>query len=442
MKKRIAALLIMILLFTGISPLPTTKAETFVFPASLTVIGEEAFAGDTALTAMSVGNTVRSIGSGAFRGCTGLTDAVVLEGVESIGAEAFRGCTSLKRITVTGKNTVIGTDAFDADIVILCPEDSAAALWADGCGILWMPIGSGIKANPVNATAEAGETVSFRVTALGAAAYQWQVKRGELDWTNTYLSGYDTDTLSMEAVFSRCVLQWRCLVTLKDGTQLYSESAHITLATASSGDIEVKQDSKVIYDVPLYDQGNSGICWSVSMQMVNDWMMGLTHTLEEAYDLSYERAESILGENVENGLWPYDVNDYVNVESNIYTLAEQQRFGFSEFGLPEPDAENVYQLLVMYGPAYVTYGRYSPNDRYLGNRNSGHIVVLTGIDLETGKLYTNNPWGIEGAQNWEQFEECFEMGEFGVAGTGTWEMERVQGTDWVEWGPEDIPEIY
>lgn len=442
MKKRAAALLIVILLFTGISPLPFAGAETFVFPASLTVIGEEAFAGDTALTAMNAGNTVRVIGSGAFRGCTGLNDAVILEGVESIGAEAFRGCTSLKRITVAGKNTVIGTDTFDTDIVILCPEDSAAALWADGCGILWMPIGSGIKSNPVNATAEAGETVSFRVNALGAAAYQWQVKRGELDWTNTYLTGYDTDTLSMEAVFSRCVLEWRCLVTLKDGTQLYSESAHITLATASAGDITVTETSKVIYDVPLYNQGSSGICWSVSMQMVNDWMMGLEHTQKEAFDLSYERAENILDEDVESGLWPYDVSNYADIESNIFSLAEQQRIDLIDLDLAVPDPENIYQLLVMYGPAYVTYGRYDPDNHSIYNRNSGHIVVLTGIDLESDTLYTNNPWGIHGNQNWGEFEECFETGGSYVLGTGTWEMERVQGTDWVQWGPEDIPEIY
>lgn len=31
------------------------------------------------------------------------------------------------------------------------------------------------------------------------------------------------------------------------------------------------------------------------------------------------------------------------------------------------------------------------------------MVVATGVDLETGIVYTNNPWGISGEQTFDEF---------------------------------------
>ena len=64
----------------------------------MTSIGASAFEGCTALTNVSIPNSVTSIGASAFEGCTALTNVSIPNSVTSIGAEAFSWCSSLTTV--------------------------------------------------------------------------------------------------------------------------------------------------------------------------------------------------------------------------------------------------------------------------------------------------------------------------------------------------------
>ena len=81
-------------------------------PDSVTSIGNSAFFGCTGLTSLTIGNGVTSIGYQAFYGCSGLTSIVIPDSVTSIDDYAFYGCTGLTSIIIPDSVTSIGKDAF------------------------------------------------------------------------------------------------------------------------------------------------------------------------------------------------------------------------------------------------------------------------------------------------------------------------------------------
>lgn len=78
----------------------------------VTNIGYNAFVDNTALTSVTIPNTVLSIGSGAFARCTGLTSIVIPEGVKAIASSVFTGCSNLASITIPNSVTIVGGNAF------------------------------------------------------------------------------------------------------------------------------------------------------------------------------------------------------------------------------------------------------------------------------------------------------------------------------------------
>lgn len=102
-------------------------------PSAVTTIGQNAFADCVSLSGVKLSSNLRKIESGAFSGCTGLKDVTIPKGTTSIGESAFSGCTSLRTITIPDSVTTIGAKAFYHcdELVISCPEDSAAEKYAD-----------------------------------------------------------------------------------------------------------------------------------------------------------------------------------------------------------------------------------------------------------------------------------------------------------------------
>ena len=79
-------------------------------------IGINAFNGSK-LTAVTLGNGLKTIAEGAFEECDGLTSIVIPAGVESIGARAFYGCSKLTTVQVPSSVTYIGASTDENGVV-------------------------------------------------------------------------------------------------------------------------------------------------------------------------------------------------------------------------------------------------------------------------------------------------------------------------------------
>jgi hypothetical protein len=74
---------------TSLIQAPQGISGNVTIPASVTSIGEAAFAECTALTSVTIGNSVTSIGESAFSMCTALTSITIPDSVVQIGDYAF-----------------------------------------------------------------------------------------------------------------------------------------------------------------------------------------------------------------------------------------------------------------------------------------------------------------------------------------------------------------
>ena len=79
---------------------------------SLNNIGISAFYGCTSLVTLSIPDSLTSIGEGAFEGCSALESVVIPEFVSVIEEGAFEGCSSLDSINIPNSVTTIGEGAF------------------------------------------------------------------------------------------------------------------------------------------------------------------------------------------------------------------------------------------------------------------------------------------------------------------------------------------
>ncbi|MCR5042614.1 MAG: leucine-rich repeat domain-containing protein [Bacteroidaceae bacterium] len=88
------------------------NADSYEIPASVTSIGEKAFAGCEDLETVTLPASVTSIGDEAFYGCSNLTTVTIPSSVTTIGNSAFEECGSLTTINIPANVTSIGGQAF------------------------------------------------------------------------------------------------------------------------------------------------------------------------------------------------------------------------------------------------------------------------------------------------------------------------------------------
>lgn len=87
--------------------------DTFVtLPDTITVIGEEAFRGNTTLTSLEIPDSVTAISYNAFKDCTALTNVIIPDSVTRVGPGAFEGCTALTSVEIGENVSSWGTGVF------------------------------------------------------------------------------------------------------------------------------------------------------------------------------------------------------------------------------------------------------------------------------------------------------------------------------------------
>ena len=139
-------------------------------PDSVSSIGDDAFDSCSGLTSITIPNTVTSIGDYAFEYCEGLTSVTIPDSVTSIGSNAFEGCSGLTSITIGSGVTSIGDYALNecsdlASIVV----DSANTVYdsRDNCNAI-------IKTSTNELIAGCKNTViPNTVTSIGNQAFQY-----------------------------------------------------------------------------------------------------------------------------------------------------------------------------------------------------------------------------------------------------------------------------
>ena len=143
---------------------------------------------------------------------------------------------------------------------------------------------------------------------------------------------------------------------------------------------DANSKSRIIHDVPLFDQGTYSLCWAFCQIMIEDYNSGANYTNDVATQRAIDLAKS------------------VNGEKNIFGQEKWNRGAFptnlGERSYPKT-IEDLYALLQS-GPVYAFYSSFS-------GRNHAHMVVIAGVDTSAGLVYVNNPWGMTGPQAFEEF---------------------------------------
>ena len=80
--------------------------------SSVTEIKDNAFKGCTSLTSLTLPNSVLSIGNYAFDDCSSITNLTLSSSVRSIGSWAFRNCSQINNVTIPNSVTTIGQSSF------------------------------------------------------------------------------------------------------------------------------------------------------------------------------------------------------------------------------------------------------------------------------------------------------------------------------------------
>ncbi len=83
----------------------------FTVKENTSLIANSAFAGNTALTAVSFPASLQYIGNGAFLGCSEIADIALPATLKAVGDNAFRGCLRAASVNIP-ENVVIGKEAF------------------------------------------------------------------------------------------------------------------------------------------------------------------------------------------------------------------------------------------------------------------------------------------------------------------------------------------
>ncbi len=95
------------------------KLATVSIPASVQNIGDSAFENCAALTELKFGASLKTIGNKAFSGCVNVKTLTFANGIEKIGEQAFFGCKELAELKIPDSVEEIGLGAFEGCTSVL-----------------------------------------------------------------------------------------------------------------------------------------------------------------------------------------------------------------------------------------------------------------------------------------------------------------------------------
>ena len=236
-------------------------------PESLVTIGEDAFENCTDLISVTFSRGLRTISPYAFSGCTALQQAVLPESLRSVGYYAFDGCTALQTVTVPA-----GATSLEDNIFYNCPAlremkgytASKAEKYARQYGITFISIGM------------AEEKYSYAYTVLddGASIAITDYYGAQTELTiPAELDGYTVTEIAENTFRDRPELT---KITLPDTLQrigedaffntgyynnaanwqenmLYIDQALISVPTGAAGEIAIREGTVLLADNAMYN---------------------------------------------------------------------------------------------------------------------------------------------------------------------------------------------
>jgi len=147
------------------------------------------------------------------------------------------------------------------------------------------------------------------------------------------------------------------------------------------GDI-IDEDNRIIrYNVPLFSQGTTSLCWAYCQ------IMDLAYRYY--YEMTQDSADAIarvLDFYVMLGKPADEKDNHGSYPQNI----------IGRTTVTDISCDTLYDLLIEHGPLYGFY-----------ETEAGHYIVITGVDVTNSIVYTNNPWGVKGEQSLEEFKNGF-----------------------------------
>jgi len=149
-------------------------------------------------------------------------------------------------------------------------------------------------------------------------------------------------------------------------------------------DYKPYSDCYILYDVPIYCQNGYQLCWAFCQIMIEHYYDKSLQFTEDSVNAAIALSKSIYGEfNWNRGGEPTNI---------------KQKIVSTEIVSPR----QLYNLLKEHGPVYGYYV-YTGND--LNIFSSSHLIVITGVNVLTGMVYTNNPWGNKNVQSFNDFQK-------------------------------------
>lgn len=220
-----------------------SKLTSIDLPDGVTTIGEAAFAGCSGLISIDLPDAVTTIEAWTFSGCTSLKTITLPEAVISIGWKGFYNCSNLETITLLSETppTLKGhaLDGCSPNLKIQVPPESvdeykSALNWSDHADkIKAMTTPPAITVQPTSQTVTEGKTATFTVAATGTEplSYQWQQNMNGSGWTD--ITGEtDTTYTTEKTTMDMNGTQYRCVVSNSAGS-VQSDAATLTVNAAT-----------------------------------------------------------------------------------------------------------------------------------------------------------------------------------------------------------------